>query len=410
MDVKKVRGEFPLLKHTIYLNSADQAPPARYWIEAIKECLLLYEAGEIEDVPPYGAATHPFLSTAFFESIEKGARLIHARKDEVTNSYRIMTAANIIINDVLKWERGDNVVFTDLDYPSIPFILLGLKREGVELRRVSHRNGIIHSDDVEKAVDDRTKLVVMNRTLPWSGFTYNAEEISEIAHEHGAYVLDDAFQAVGAVDVDVHRDNVDFLLTGSYKWQCGPEGAGILYIRYDVIEELEPRFRNYLWADFRGDIPFSRREHDNLRDWDYPLRNDASKFDTGCTVTPILFGWNATLDFLLNLGMDAVETGVRNLGDYAFTRLMEEGFIVHTPEDRKHRHGLIVYTSGNYKMDMQIYQKLMAPDDPADKPVKVTLRYVGGIGGIRISTHFFNTRDEVDALIERQKRIMKTVR
>jgi len=60
----------------------------------------------------------------------------------------------------------------------------------------------------------------------WCGFTYDMRAVSDIAHEHGAYVLNDAIQSVGAIDVDVKKDDVDFLLTGSYKWQYGPEGAG----------------------------------------------------------------------------------------------------------------------------------------------------------------------------------------
>ncbi len=408
MNLREIRKQFPLLKHTVYLNSADQAPPGRYWIDAIRKSLNLLEAGSIEDTPPYGFATHPFLSNIFFEVIEKGAKLIHAHRDEVTNNYRIMTAANMIINDIIQWERGDNVVFTNLDYPSIPFILLGLRKRGVELRRVEHKNGIIPIDEMEKMIDDRTKLMVINRTMPWSGFTYaNVREISSIAHEHGAYVLDDAFQATGAIDIDVHRDEVDFLLSGSYKWQCGPEGAGILYVRREIIENVEPDFRNYLWVDLKGEIPFSTEDHDNLSSWDYPLQKNANKFEMGTVVTPILFGWDATLDFLLNTGIEEIEKRVRSLGDYAYTRLSEEGFSLITPESRENRHGLIVYTSGNAKRDREIYTNLNSPKSPQDRPIKLTLRYAGGIGGIRISTHFFNTKEEIDTLIERQRKILK---
>ena len=405
MNIDDVRAQFPLLKHVIYLNSADQAPPGRYWLQAMRESITLYEAGEIEDVPPYGAATHPFLADVFFQCIEKGAELLHAYRDEITNNYRIMTAANMIINDVLTWKRGDNVVFTNLDYPSIPFILIGLRDRGVELRRVEHRNGIIDIVDLERTIDDSTKLVVINRTMPWSDFTYDAKEVTQIAHEHGAIVLDDAFQAVGAIDIDVHRDDIDFLLTGSYKWQCGPEGAGILYVKREIIETIEPKFRNYIWCDYGSDIPFATPEHDNLRHWMHPLVKNANRFEMGTVTTPILFGWFATLDFLLKTGMEEIENRVRSLGDYAYNRLAEEGFKVLTPENLQMRHGLIVYTTGNPKKDAEIYKALTHPNVPGNKKIIVTNRYVGEIGGIRLSTHFFNTKDDIETLLERQKRI-----
>ena len=406
MGLETYRKEFPILKYWVYLNAADQAPPGRYWINAVRECLTLYEAGRISDTAPYDPATHPFLTPVFFECIRRAARLLHAKETEVTNIYRIVTHANLIINDLIKWERGDNVVFSDIDYPSIPYILLGLRRKGVELRRIKSVNSEVRLSDLERVVDDKTKLVVINRTTPWCGFTHDVKEVVRIAHEHGAYVLDDAFQAAGAIDIDVHRDGVDFLLTGSYKWLLGPEGAGILYVREDLIEELEPSFRNYIWADIPTGIPFSRPDHDNIKHWDYPLVKNANRYDLGICVTPILFGWNATLEFLEQVGIENIERRVRQLGNYCINRLYEIGVKVVTPEDPRKRHGLIVYTTGKYKLDLKSYEKLNNTP-PSEKSVKVSLRYVGGLGGIRVSCHFFNTKEEVDKLIEIQKKVLQ---
>lgn len=404
-NLKWIRTQYPMLKHWVFFNAADQMIPGKYWMDAMRECINLYEAGRIEDDAPYGPATHPFLTNVFFETIKKSANLLHALEEEVTNIYRVMTAANLIINDLLKWERGDNVVFTDMDYPSIPFILLNLRKKGVELRRIKNVNGEILTSDIEKAVDDRTKLVVINHTMAWSGFTYNVKEVAKIAHEHGAYVLDDAIQAVGAIDVDVHKDDVDFLLTGSYKWQCGPEGAGILYIRRELIERFDPDFRNYIWADVPGGIPFSSPEHDNIKHWDHPLVKTANRFDMGVCVTPVLFGWDATLDFLLNVGIDVIEQRVRGLGNYLFDKLHEIGCRLRTPEDKSKRHGLIVYSTGDHLMDQNTFKYFNAPP-PNEKPIKVSLRYVGGVGGIRVSTHFFNTKEEIDYLVETQQKLL----
>jgi len=406
-----VRDIFPALKYVVYLDTANQCPPGMHWISAIRESLKLYEVGILGDGLPCGELPHIIRAEVFGNAVEKSARLLHAFEDEVTLNPRVMASANLIINDVLTWSKGDNVVFTDLDYPSIPFILAGLRRKiGVELRRIRNRGGLIPIDELERSIDDRTKLVVINHTMPWSGYTYPdnvVKEISEVAHEHGAYVLDDAFQAVGAIDIDVHKLGIDFLLTGAFKWQCGPEGAGILYVRKELIEELDPRFRNYFWAEFGDEIPFNRPDHDNLISWDYPLVKNANRFEMGVNVTPILYGWDAALGLLLDISVAVIEDRVRKLGQYLYDKLMGLGVKVMTPEDRAFRHGLIVYTSGDVSRDKRAYETFNTPV-AGDKPVKVSLRYVGGVGGIRVSTHFFNTKEEIDYLIERTKKILSS--
>lgn len=403
--MEKHRDEFPMLDHWVFFNSADQMVAGKYWLSAMRESLNMYESGRIEDDPPYGPVTHPFLTTVFNEVNRRSARLIHAKENEVTSMYRVMSSANLILNDLMEIGHGDNVVFSDLDYPSIPYILLNLQKKGVELRRIRNVDGEIRMSDMEKAIDDRTKIVILNRTTPWAGFTYNVKEVTGIAHEHGALVLDDAIQSVGAIDVDVHRDNVDFLITGSYKWQSGPEGAGIFYIREDLIEKFEPKFRNYIWADLPDGIPFGFPDHDNLKHWDRPLQMNANRFNMGESVTPVLFGWNATLKFYEQVGIENVEREVRSLGNYAMEKLKEIGCKVFTPEDRTKRHGLIKYTTGDPSIDAETFNAFNMPP-PGQKPIKVSMRALGNVDGIRVSCHFFNTREEVDDLVDRQRVIM----
>jgi selenocysteine lyase/cysteine desulfurase len=111
------------------------------------------------------------------------------------------------------WKKGDNVVMTYQAYPSTGHTLLALKRHGVELRVIKNRDGRIMREDMENAVDEYTRIVVINRTSVGSGFTYDVKQVCEIAHEKGAYVLDDAIQTIGSKVVDVHNDDIDFLVT-----------------------------------------------------------------------------------------------------------------------------------------------------------------------------------------------------
>jgi len=187
--IEAIRGEFKLLDHWVYLNAADQMIPGRYWLEAIRDFYNFVEFGRMEDIPNADIATHPFLTSAWNESIERSARFINADKDEVTNIYRPAITANLILYNMFEWQQGDNFVITDLSYPSIPYILQDLgRRYGTEIRMVRNVNGEILLEDLEAMVDDRTRMVIVDRTTAFCGFTFDMKEVCRIAHARGALV------------------------------------------------------------------------------------------------------------------------------------------------------------------------------------------------------------------------------
>jgi len=387
----EVREQFGLLEHWIFLNTPDQTLPGKYWLKAVRQFFDFQEAGRMEDMPNQDIATHPFLMAATYEAMERSAKLIGADREEVTLMYRPLQAANLIVNDMMdtmqEWKEGDNVVFTDLTYPSVPYVFMNLRdRHGVELRCVKNVNGEILMEDLEKAIDANTRLVTINRTTPFCGFTYDVKQVCKIAHEHGALVLDDAFQAVGAIKVDVHDDDLDFLVTGSYKWQNGPEGAGIFYIKKDLIEKINPRYRNYLAISMPEGVPFSLEHHDNLKSWDNPQIQTAQKFSQDLVTGPSAFGWLAALKFIEKLGIENIEKRVRCLGQYAVNRLRDVGVTFRSPTDPGKMHGMITYTTGSYERDLESFRRFSYPPI-GKKPIKVSMRALGGVGGIRIGTH-----------------------
>lgn len=406
----EIRAQFGMTDYWVYFNTADQMIPGNYWLKAVRDFFDFQERGRMDDLPIPDVATHPFLTTAYYEATEKSARLIGADPEEVTLAYRPAQVCNLVANDLIDWKEGDNVVFTDMGYPSFVYVFMGLRdRLGVELRCVKNVNGEIPMEKLAEAIDGRTKLVSINRTTAFCGFTYDVKEVCRIAHEHGAYVFDDAFQAVGAINVDVHDDDIDFLVTGSYKWQCGPEGAGFFYVRKDLIPKLTPRYRNYLAIQMPRGLPFTLHDHDNLTDWDHPVVETAEKFSLGAVSGPSVFGWLATLKFFEKIGMENIDRRVRHLGQYAVGALREAGVKFVSPTSPDKVHGLLTYTTGSPESDLLSFQRLGAP--PLGKrPIKVSTRGLGGVGGVRISTHFFNTEEEIDDLAQRQGEIMASLR
>jgi selenocysteine lyase/cysteine desulfurase len=397
--IDQIRSQYDILKSSVYFMSAAVGPAGNYWLDTVKD---YFEGQRLGNREP-GLSVH--MRREGFAR-QGNAKLINADEDEVTNSYRVMAAANFVINNLVHFEKGDNVVFSDLTYPSITYILLALRQKGVELRRIENINGEVPLSEYEKVVDNDTKLVCVCRTTPWCGFTQNVKKLCEIAHAHNAYVFDDAMQAVGVTEIDVHDDDVDFLASGSYKWQCGPEGAGLLYVRRDLIEQLDGGYRNYLSAQYPGSCPILGIDgHDNIEHWDYPPANTADKYNLGQCTGEALLGWEATLEFLHGIKIPNIAKRVNELGGYLVTQLELAGCKVLTPVDADKRHGLIVYTNGSLDKDREVTQAL---NEAKPKPIKVGTCSLGGIEGIRVAANFFNTKEDIDALISAQKSFIKT--
>ena len=153
-------------------------------------------------------------------------------------------------------------------------------------------------------------------------------------------------------------------------------------------------------------IPFADKGHDTLESCEYPPVNNANQFSQDVTIGSSLFGWIATLKFYEKIGIKNVEERVRRLGTYAIDRLQEIGCEITSPTDPMKRHGLITYTSGEYDRDSAVFQRCAAPGR-CMKPIKISMRALGGIGNLRVSTHFFNTEEDIDHLIELQKSIFQ---
>jgi len=412
--VDEIRANFPHLDGMIYLGAAGSAPFSLVVYDAVMECWRRRREGITE-----GGTGHAWFSEKDPLCREEAARLINSSPDEICFVSRVVQGLNMVrdivdVND--PWKKGDNVVITDQAYPSTGHTLLPLRRRGVEIRKVANVDGRILREDMEGAVDDDTKLVVINRTSVGSGFTYDVGQVCEVAHERGALVADDAIQTLGAKVIDVEADGVDFLVSGSYKWQCGPLEAGLFYVRRELCETLEPAFWSYINVD-RGPgvtgmdrFPFGAPDHDPVESYDFPFPGNAQRFEPGTTATDQLWGWHAALRWLNGLGKHAIEERVCSLGGYLMEGLTEVGCEVKTPSEEEpdalntQRHGLIMYTTGSYEGDRASVERLRGrPGKPVRGP---TMKYQGGFGGIRVSPHIYNTEEEIDAFVEYQKEIL----
>ena len=415
LNVEKIRENFPHLNDIIYLGAAGSAPFSLINYNAVMECWNRRRYANT-----LGGIDHAWFSEKETLAKREAAKLINAEVDEICHISRVVQGLNIV-RDIIDynstWRREDNVVMTDQGYPSTGHTFLSPRKKGVTLHVIKNVDGRIMRDDLEKTVDDHTKLVIINRTSVGSGFTYNVKEVCEIAHEKGALVVDDAIQTLGARKIDVHRDNVDFLISGSYKWQCGPPEAGIFYARKDLCETLDPAFWSYINVDKGPNVrgmdrfPFGAEDHDSIKSYDYPFYKTAQRFDMGTTATDQLWAWYATLKWLNSLGIEKISNRVYELGGYLMYGLENIGCQVKTPREQEpdaintQRHGLIMYTTGSFDNDTKSVEAMSTRKLRAIKGP--TMKYQAGYGGIRVSPHIYNTIEEIDSFVRFQQNLKK---
>jgi len=387
-NIEAIRNEFPVLKYLTYLNCAAHGPGLERCWKAVTDWwrFTLYE--------------HPNVKAPNIKG--ELSRMIGCKLDEVTPFNRVSHAINAV-SDMMQLNKGENIVTTDLAYPSNIYPWIPQYRRGVEIKRVKSRGGLIDTADFEKNIDDNTKVVSISRVEWTSGLLHDVKAIAEIAHDHGALVLDDGYQAQGNVVVDVSRDKVDFYTFGSQKWLCCPSMAGALYVKRDHWADYEPHYRCYNRVEeaFRSGAPWERPEHDNIKDYDKPLVGDAEKYNQGLLGEDALWGFHASLEYFNKLGTINIQDRNRKLSGYLIGKLKDLGVKVNTPDDPKRRGGLVTFTTNSHQTNQKLFKALK------DEGIIVALRYAGGVGGIRVSTQFYNTEDDIDKLCNKIKEILK---
>jgi selenocysteine lyase/cysteine desulfurase len=371
-NTEDVRGQFPITRNKVFLNHAAQSPLPK----------------PVADVVCKYAEEFSNFGTTSIEWKDGGkplfAKLIGAKPEEIALVENTSMGLNMAAN-VLRYPKGSKIVTTDLEYPSVvyPWLRKGL---GVKVEYVKNVDGKISLEDVEKALDDKTVALAVSHVEYGNGFRNELRALSDIAHKHGAYLIVDAIQSVGAVQVDVRRNDVDFLATACYKWLLSPPGCGYLYVRRELIEEFEPPFVG--WASVKQEV-FDTVDFWDI--WNLDLSPTASRFEVGSPSFISFLGAAEAMKIILEFGIENVEKRIIALTDHLIDAVKDLGLKLQTPEERQHRSGIV-----NFKVDKpaEVVQSL------SKRGIVVSAR----ANGIRVSPHFYNTKEEIDKLIEEIRR------
>src|SRR5712692_7616970 len=183
---------------------------------------------------------------------------------------------------------------------------MNLANRGVEVRTLASRDRRLWVDDLRTLMDTRTRLVSLSFVEFASGFRNDLDAIGTLCRERGIHFFVEAIQGLGVLPLDVRQTPVDFLAADGHKWLLGPEGAGIFYIRKELVDKLHPV--GVGWNSVVGSRSFSKI--------DFTLKPHAGRWESGSLNVGGIIALGASLQLLLDIGAAAVAERIMELTDH----------------------------------------------------------------------------------------------
>ena len=313
--------------------------------------------------------------TVFRELHQVASRLINAVPEDIAAG---SSATELLCS--LAWaispSKDQNVVSTEIVFPSTVYPWQRVSSStGCEIRLAKEKNNFIHINEIITLIDQHTAVVCISHVEYGNGQTFDLHLLAEAAHEHGALLVVDATQSAGAIPIDVQACPVDALISGAYKWLCGPFGAAFMYLAPHLQTKLEP-----------GLVGF--RSHKNMWDLDasridYPQAAEKFEFSTmafGCAV-----GLTRAINFINDVGVENIFQYNRQLADRLIEGLQTRGAVITSPLEDKSRSSIVRAHFENIGSN-KIIQSL--------KRAGVFVSRRGD--SIRFSPHLYNSMSDID--------------
>lgn len=399
-DFKSIRDDFPLLKSrkVVYFDNAATSLKPIQVIDAVRnyyECL----ASNVHR----GVHRLSMESSRLYEDAHEEVRkFINARYlDEIVFTSGTTQSLNLVAYMLgLSLSRGDNVVVSIMEHHSnlLPWVTLS-KVRGFGLKVVNIRNDYtLDYDELSNLVDRSTKVISITHTSNVLGTIVDIKRVSKIAREVGAFLVVDGAQSVPHIPISVTDLDVDFLAFSGHK-MLGPTGIGVLYIRKELQESLNPPFTG-------GGIVDSVRYENG--EFSIKLLDMPWRFEPGTPDIAGAIGLAEAVRYLRRLGMDNVAMHEKELLRYALSKLSNdevicEKIIIYGPSNLEFRGGIISFNIADSNPHiiasyLDTYNIAVRSGQHCAHPLHQ--RIGANSGTVRASLYIYNTEEEVNTMIE----------
>jgi cysteine desulfurase/selenocysteine lyase len=397
LDVERIREDFPILDRTVgdgqdlvYLDNAATTQTA----EPVVDAIVNYYHGTNANVHRGIHHLSQEASIAYEEAHDRLAEFVGADgREEMIFTKNTTESMNLVayawgLNEL---EPGDNVVLTEMEHHS-SFVTWQqiAKRTGAEVRYIGvTEDGRLDGGEAAELIDSDTGMVSALHVSNVLGTIVDLSELADIAHDHGALLFGDGAQAVPNMPVNVKDLGVDFYAFSGHK-MAGPTGIGGLYGRREILEEMEP----FLYGgDMIERVSFEETTWNELP-W---------KYEAGTPLIAQGIALAEAADYLDSIGLDRIKRHEGALAAYAMDRLGEfDDVEIYGPPAGEERGGVVAFNvDGIHAHDLSSicndFGVAIRAGDHCTQPLHGKM---GIAASARASFYAYNTREEVDRLIE----------
>lgn len=396
IDYQKCLKDFPILNKTmqnhrlVYLDNAATTFKPIVVLDSIKD---YYEN--------YCANTHrgdyDIAHTAdvkYDEARQIVADFIGADKNEVVFTAGASMSLNMIAYGYAKFlHEGDEILITEAEHASnvLPWFTIA-KEKGCIIRYIPlTKEGRLTIENVKKSITDKVKVIAVAQVTNVLGFTVDIKSIAKIAHEYGAILVCDGAQSIPHFKVDVKDLDCDFLAFSGHK-MCGPTGIGVMYGKFNILKEMDPLMSGGgMNARFNmcGEVS---------------LLLPPAKFEAGTQNIEGAIGLASAIKYLESIGMDNIENHEKELRKYAISKLKQLDNVILYNENAES--GIITFNIKDvFAQDAATYFNSKGICVRSGQHcAKILIDFLGTVATVRASIYFYNTFEDIDALVEACKK------
>lgn len=369
-----LRQQFPLDKHITFLNNGTIGPSPKIVIDAVYQSM-----NDVNNQANYGG---------WFSGIKDLAAYFNAGQDEICFTHNVTEGINIVAQG-LPLKRGEEVIVSNHEHVGNALPWLGRAQRDKLVIRVLDFNlpddALINA--LDKMINTSTRVIALPHVPCTTGRVMPIDRIAEVARKHKLWFFLDGAHGAGMLDLDFSKIDCDFYATCTHKWVLGPKGTGFIYIRKDKLDDLTPIF-----TGAHSDKGWSLIDNPpHISGWG----DEAKRYLNGTQNRALFDGVSAAIRFHEEIGKTRVANRVHELAQYLFDSLSRiKGIQLLTPEDAH---------AGMISFRFEAHDYMLFYQECQEKHIIVRAVPENEVNAIRVSTHIYNSKAEIDFFVDTLK-------
>jgi len=368
-----LRNQFPLTEERVYLNTGGLGASPYVVIDTVKS--------KIDELERKSETGH---DEELWKTLKgSAASLLGCDAAELAFMRNTTEGINVVANGV-PLKEGDEVILTSHEHigSGVPWMSAAARKGAV----VRHFEPSVESAEenisrIRKLITRRTRMIAVPHIVTTTGLVMPVKEICSLARAQGIWSFLDGAQAAGMLPLNLHDIGCDAYATSGHKWLLGPKETGLLFVRKDMLDSIIPVFSGAYSALY------------DFQTFAYSFVPEGVRFEYGTVSVPLRCGLGAAIDFLRHVGMTEVWKRDRALSDALYEGLRGiRGVTLLSPSQRDLRSAMITFTH-----DRVPHIEMHTHLDTLNLRTRTVSE--GGLAAVRVSTHIYNSFDEVDRVI-----------